>query len=98
MTTHIWPFETGLDADHRVSLVLAEVYPSLVPPLALDGLPKDAGQVSAIAEHFAALDADDALALEASTQATLLGRPAQMEAARAVFEKRAPVFAPRRRS
>jgi enoyl-CoA hydratase/carnithine racemase len=43
-------------------------------------------------------DAAEALALEASTQKSLLGHPAQMEAARAVFEKRAPVFAPRRRS
>jgi len=62
MTTHIWPFETGLSADDSVSLVLAEVYPSLVEPHALDGLPKDAGQVCAIAEHFAALDGAGALA------------------------------------
>jgi len=62
MTTHIWPFETGLAADDRVSLVLAEVYPSLVAPRVFDGLPKDAGQVCALAEHFAALDDENALA------------------------------------
>jgi len=62
MTTHIWPFETGLAADESVSVVLAEVYPSLVPHEDLPDKPKDAGQVTAIAKHFAALDARDALA------------------------------------
>lgn len=61
MTTHIWPFETGLAVDETVSIVLAEVYPSLVPHEHLPGKPKDAGQVTAIAKHFAALDAEDAL-------------------------------------
>lgn len=42
--------------------------------------------------------ADEGLALEAAIQRTLLGRPAQIEAASAVFEKRAPVFGPRQRS
>ncbi len=37
------------------------------------------------------------LALEASIQRTILGHPAQMEAARAVFEKRAPVFKARQK-
>jgi precorrin-8X/cobalt-precorrin-8 methylmutase len=54
--THIWPFETGLRADSRPGLVLAEVYPSLVPPAPLPGRPKDAGQVVAMARYLAALD------------------------------------------
>jgi len=62
MDAHIWPFETGLAVDDRVSLVLAEVYPSLVEPAPLKDKPKDAGQVVAIAKHFAALDAEDRLA------------------------------------
>lgn len=62
MDTHIWPFETGLGVDDRVALVLAEVYPSLVEPVDLAGHPKDAGQVVAIARHFAALDEKNALA------------------------------------
>jgi hypothetical protein len=56
MTAHIWPFETGLRFDARPRLVLAEVYPSLVPAPVLPGKPKDAAQVAAIARHFAALD------------------------------------------
>lgn len=60
--THLWPFETGLGADSRPGLVLAEVYPSLVPPAPLPGLPKDAGQVVAITRHLAALDGAGKLA------------------------------------
>ena len=55
-TTQIWPFETGLDDQPEARLILAEAYPSIVPPLALDGLPKDAGQVCALAEHLAGED------------------------------------------
>ena len=40
-------------------------------------------------------DAGDALPDEANTQLTLLGRPNQMEAVAANFEKREPKFAPR---
>lgn len=53
----IWPFETGLRADSRPRLVLAEVYPSLVAAPPLPGRPKDAAQVVATARHFALLDA-----------------------------------------
>lgn len=56
LTAHVWPFETGLRFDARPRLVLAEVYPSLVPAPVLPGKPKDAAQVTAIARHFAALD------------------------------------------
>lgn len=57
----IWPFETGwqklsgaeLDG---VEVVAAEIYPSLVLAKAPPGEIKDALQVRAIAEHFAALD------------------------------------------
>lgn len=55
--SRIWPFETGLAADAgKTPLVFAEVYPSLVLPEPAAGEPKDAGQVRALARHFAALD------------------------------------------
>ena len=57
----IWPFETGPGDDGRADLVLAEIYPSLVPPLDLSPLPKDAGQVMAISRHFAEADGDGRL-------------------------------------
>jgi precorrin-8X/cobalt-precorrin-8 methylmutase len=56
----VWPFETGLRPSSD-GVVLAEVYPSLVQPEE-GSLPKDLGQVRALAAHFAALDRDDALA------------------------------------
>ncbi len=52
----IWPFETGLRAEPRASVVLAECYPSLVPAEPLAGKPKDAGQVVAMARHLHRLD------------------------------------------
>jgi precorrin-8X/cobalt-precorrin-8 methylmutase len=55
----IWPFETGLAALERRGggrVVLAEVYPSLVPPRPLPGEVKDRAQLRAIARHFAGLD------------------------------------------
>jgi len=55
--THIWPFETGLRADSRPHLVLAEIYPSLIECAPLPRYPKDAAQVAGLARHFAALDA-----------------------------------------
>lgn len=57
LATHIWPFETGLRFDSRPRLLLAEIYPSLAAAAATPGRPKDAAQVTAIARHFAALDA-----------------------------------------
>jgi hypothetical protein len=60
----VWPLHTGLTADpcggRPDSVVLAEVWPSTVPPAAV--LPKDRGQVVALAEHFARLDGTGALA------------------------------------
>ncbi len=52
----IWPFETGLRAEPRASVVLAECYPSLVPAEPLADKPKDAGQVVAMARHLHRLD------------------------------------------
>lgn len=60
-TTQIWPFETGLDDQPQARIVLAEAYPSIVAPLVLEGLPKDAGQVCALAEHLAGEDSADRL-------------------------------------
>jgi len=57
LAAHLWPFETGLRFDPRPRLVIAEIYPSLVPVAARPGQPKDAAQVEATARHFAELDA-----------------------------------------
>lgn len=65
--TRIWPFETGLQAltrpgsgDWRV--LLAEVYPSMLAAPVPPGAVADAHQVQALAAHFAAQDANGALA------------------------------------
>jgi precorrin-8X/cobalt-precorrin-8 methylmutase len=64
--TRVWPFETGLRPlgrrDTTGRIVLAEIYPSLVEPMPKPGEVKDAGQVRAIARHFADLDAAGELA------------------------------------
>jgi hypothetical protein len=57
----IWPFETGWkpltsEALAGVSAVAAEIYPSLYPAQPQGQEPKDAAQVRAVCEHFAALD------------------------------------------
>lgn len=57
----LWPFETGwraLDvADvENIDVVIAEVWPPLVPAAPTQGEVKDAAQVRALAAHFAALD------------------------------------------
>ncbi|MDX2234795.1 MAG: cobalamin biosynthesis protein CbiG [Hyphomonadaceae bacterium] len=57
----IWPFETGwkalTPADlEGVRVVACEIYPSLFNAKPAGGEPKDAAQVRASAEHFAALD------------------------------------------
>ncbi len=54
--TRIWPFETGLRADPRAPIVLAECYPSLVPAAPFSDKPKDAGQVVAMGRHLHRLD------------------------------------------
>ncbi len=58
----IWPFETGMADDAQRRVIFAEVYPSLIVPDVLPGKPKDAGQVTALARHFAASDQSGALA------------------------------------
>lgn len=55
--SQIWPFETGLRDCPAAAVILAEIYPSLVPPERLKDLPKDAGQVSAMAKALARWDA-----------------------------------------
>lgn len=64
--TRVWPFETGLRplrrGDTKGRIVLAEIYPSLVKPMAKPGEVRDAGQVRAIARHFAGLDSAGGLA------------------------------------
>ncbi len=57
----IWPFETGLCDDERARIVIAETWPSLFPVQAIEGLPKDAAQVSAVVHHLADLDDRDLL-------------------------------------
>lgn len=54
--SQIWPFETGLKDCPKAAVILAEIYPSLVPPEKLKDLPKDAGQVSAMAKALAHWD------------------------------------------
>jgi len=63
----IWPFETGwktlspADLD-GVSAVACEIYPSMFAAKATGASPKDAEQVRATAQHFAALDEKGRLA------------------------------------
>ncbi len=60
----IWPFETGLGPVRRCpgTVVIAEVYPSLLPVAPRTDQPKDALQVSALARHLARCDAAGMLA------------------------------------
>lgn len=62
----LWPFETGWKALSPADLesrdaVVAEIYPSLFPAKPAAGEVKDAAQVRAAAEHFAALDEKERL-------------------------------------
>ena len=59
--TAIWPFETGFADDAGKQIILAESYPSLIRPLRLAHLPKDAGQVAAMVKAFERADAEGAL-------------------------------------
>lgn len=61
LTAHmrVWPFETGLSKP-EATVVLAEIYPSLIPPDANEAI-KDAGQVRAVAEWLSGLDRDGVL-------------------------------------
>jgi precorrin-8X/cobalt-precorrin-8 methylmutase len=75
--TCVWPFETGLQAPLREGggrIVLAEVYPSLVPSPQRNGEVKDRAQVRAIARHFAALDGEGRLASLFAGDPTLTSR------------------------
>ena len=61
----VWPFETGLAAPARgrhPAVMLAEIYPSMVPAPTKRGEVKDSAQVRHLAHHFAALDGRGALA------------------------------------
>lgn len=58
---HLWPFETGLRVDSRPSLVLAEIYPSLISPDPMPPHPPDAAQVVTMCRHLASLDHTDRL-------------------------------------
>jgi precorrin-8X/cobalt-precorrin-8 methylmutase len=55
----VWPFETGLSAG-KTPIMLAEIWPSLVPVDAGEGV-KDAAQVEAIGRFFAGRDERGAL-------------------------------------
>ena len=80
--TRLWPFETGLAAPPRGKggrIVLAEIYPSLVPAPQRRGEVKDSAQVRAIARHIAALDGDGRLAPLFAGDPTL--GPAERQAA-----------------
>ena len=62
---HVWPFETGLAAPtgrRHAGVVMAEIYPSLVPAPRRSGEVKDSAQVRHLAAHFAGLDARGELA------------------------------------
>jgi len=76
----VWPFETGLRDDRLCQILLAEVYPSIFEPDRLDGLPKDAGQVTATARGLAERDMDGRLG------SLLAGGPTLDEAARGTIE------------
>ena len=56
----VWPFETGLAAPsprRSAHVIMAEIYPSLVPAPRRTGEVKDSAQVRHLAAHFATLDA-----------------------------------------
>ena len=52
----VWPFETGLQAPAKASIVIAEVYPSLWAISPAVGETKDAAQVCGVARFFAERD------------------------------------------
>lgn len=81
--TRVWPFETGLRPLHKSSdwrILLAEVYPSMVPAAPTDGEVKDRAQVVALSRHFADLDQRGRLS------GLFAGDPGLTEAERAVVE------------
>jgi precorrin-8X/cobalt-precorrin-8 methylmutase len=60
--TRVWPFETGLQAPSEGQVILAEVYPSLLPVHVPEGSVRDAQQVTGLARHFAQFDERNRLA------------------------------------
>ncbi len=82
--TVVWPFETGLAAPtgrRHAHIIMAEVYPSLVPAPRRAGEVKDSAQVRHLAAHFATLDARGELA------ALLAGDPSLSETERQQVER-----------
>jgi precorrin-8X/cobalt-precorrin-8 methylmutase len=80
----VWPFETGLAAPAaggHAHVLMAEIYPSLVPAPPRAGEVKDSAQVRHLAAHFAALDARGGLA------ELLAGDPALAHAERRQVER-----------
>jgi hypothetical protein len=76
--TKIWPFQTGLEplsSEHLADtdIIMAEVYPSIVPSKPLPGEVADQAQVEALARHYYGLD-------EAGKLAALFGPPDDLEA------------------
>ena len=59
--TKVWPFETGFGPTGSSPVVLAEVYPSILPIETKAGDIRDAIQVETIARYLAQRDNDDAL-------------------------------------
>lgn len=72
----VWPFETGFTPGES-QIVIAEIYPSLIAPDPVEPI-KDAGQVRAVADWLARLDADGTLAAQFSGPTDL--DPAEQEA------------------
>jgi len=54
--TAVWPFETGFADDLGKPIIVTEIYPSLFPVSAADGLPRDRAQVEVSTTRFAELD------------------------------------------
>jgi hypothetical protein len=52
----VWPFETGFTDDLTKPINIVEIYPSLFPVTAADGLPRDRAQVEITTTRFAELD------------------------------------------
>lgn len=72
--TRVWPFETGLKPLAKGSewrVLLAEVYPSMLPVIAAGDEVKDRAQVLALARHFAALDGEGRLAAQFAGDSSL---------------------------
>jgi len=80
----VWPFETGLaapPAGSQARVLMAEIYPSLVPAPPRAGEVKDSAQVRHLASHFATIDARGGLAT------LLAGDPALSRAERRQVER-----------